>query len=94
METKVDKILEDRGSVYGSYKEGCKFREEVMAVVDNRSPGPMHPIHRRYIDDIVNKLSRVAVTPTHRDSWVDIAGYATLVVKELDNETKKPFRVN
>lgn len=30
------------------------------------------------ISKIVMKLSRIAVTPDHVDSWADIAGYAQL----------------
>ena len=33
------------------------------------------------------KLSRLIVTPTHQDSWVDIAGYASLG-GEVDEEGK------
>jgi hypothetical protein len=34
-------------------------------------------------------LSRISVTTDHIDSWVDIAGYAELTVKFLENEDLK-----
>jgi hypothetical protein len=33
------------------------------------------------ITDIVNKLCRLAITPSHIDSWHDIAGYGTIIEK-------------
>ena len=47
-------------------------------------------LHMVYIYDIVNKLSRLATTPDHIDTWHDIAGYAMLVEEALKKqETKK-----
>lgn len=33
---------------------------------------------------ILNKLARAMVTPNNKDHWLDIAGYATLVVNDLE----------
>lgn len=38
---------------------------------------------------ILNKLIRILGTPNKLDSWVDIAGYAQLVVNELSSEQDK-----
>ena len=46
----------------------------------------MLPLHEHYIRDIVNKLSRIAVTPNHIDSWRDISGYAALIADVLEKE--------
>lgn len=34
---------------------------------------------------ILNKLVRLIATPNHRDSWLDIAGYAQLVLGDIDD---------
>ena len=34
---------------------------------------------------VMSKLWRVAWSPNHKDSWIDIAGYATLVANHLDS---------
>jgi len=36
---------------------------------------------------ILNKLARILADPFHRDSWVDIVGYASLVVDYIDATT-------
>jgi hypothetical protein len=35
---------------------------------------------------IINKAIRLVVSPTHRDSWVDIIGYANLALKYIDEK--------
>jgi len=35
---------------------------------------------------ILNKLTRILADPYYKDSWVDIAGYATLVTKYLEEQ--------
>ncbi len=83
----VDETLEERGEVYGDYKGGSEFRATVTLAVKNR----FMAVHGRemgqtdliHIYDIINKLSRLAVTPDHKDSWHDIAGYAKLIEETL-----------
>ena len=84
----VEKTLEDRGKFYGDYEGGCAFRALVMELIQSRYSTthnkPMKTIDQVKIYDIVNKLSRLAVTPKHKDTWHDIAGYATLVEDTLE----------
>ena len=85
--SEVNETLKERGKVYGDYKGGSEFRANVMELIVDRyakvNHGGMPAIHMVYVYDIVNKLSRLAVTPYHIDTWHDIAGYATLVEKAL-----------
>ena len=46
----------------------------------------MNPINVIYLSKIVMKLSRLAISPDHVDSWTDIAGYARLVEIQLTKE--------
>lgn len=89
----VNETLKERGKVYGDYKGGSEFRANVMELIINRyaevNHGGMPAIHMVYVYDIVNKLSRLAVTPYHIDTWHDIAGYATLVEKALRKAEKQ-----
>lgn len=89
----VNETLKDRGKVYGDYKGGSEFRANVMELIVDRyakvNHGGMPAIHMVYVYDIVNKLSRLAVTPYHIDTWHDIAGYATLVEKALRKAEKQ-----
>lgn len=89
----VNETLKERGKVYGDYKGGSEFRANVMELIVDRyakvNHGGMPAIHMVYVYDIVNKLSRLAVTPYHIDTWHDIAGYATLVEKAFRKAEKQ-----
>lgn len=91
--SEVKETLKERGKVYGDYKGGSEFRANVMELIADRyakvNHGGMPAIHMVYVYDIVNKLSRLAVTPYHIDTWHDIAGYATLVEKALRKAEKQ-----
>lgn len=80
-------ILKDRGAIYGDYKKGIQGREAILEELHilhlTEHKTDMTLTQSGYIHDIVNKLVRIAVTPNHVDSWQDIAGYASLVVKAL-----------
>ena len=79
----VLKTLADRGSVYGDYGVGTEFRAGVMDLIDmtrvKHGFKALTTKEKVYIFDIVNKLSRLVATPSHIDTWHDIAGYASLV---------------
>lgn len=88
--SKVNETLKERGAVYGDYKGGSEFRADVMQLITHRyaeiNGKLLDALHMVYIYDIVNKLSRLAATPDHIDTWHDIAGYATLVEEALKRE--------
>lgn len=83
----VNETLKERGAVYGDYKGGSEFRASVMKLIKDRhlavTGKSLDAVQMVYIYDIVNKLSRLATTPDHIDTWHDIAGYATLVETAL-----------
>lgn len=87
MMNNVNETLKERGAVYGDYKGGSEFRANVMKLIKDRhlavNGKNLDAVQMVYIYDIVNKLSRLATTPDHIDTWHDIAGYATLVEKAL-----------
>ncbi len=94
----VDKTLEERGEVYGDYKGGTALRVQILALINERHrevrARPIDPLHQIYILDIINKLSRIATSPDHIDTWHDIAGYAKLTEEALQNEIQKSSSVN
>jgi len=89
----IDETLEQRGSVYGDYDGGCRLRVDIMNLIRNRHKAvngkAMPLIYEEYIRDIVNKLSRLATSPNHIDTWHDIAGYAKLT-EEILHEIQEP----
>ncbi len=86
---KVDSVLEERNEVYGDYSGGCQFRVTIMKVIRRRykevNNRDMSLIEEHILFDIVNKLSRLAVSPFHKDSWMDFQGYAKLIHNSIDD---------
>ena len=96
MSTDINEILKERGSRYGSFREGA------MLAYQLKDPLHSHPNwkyisadKREAIDTIMSKVSRIVHgDPEYRDSWVDIIGYTQLVLdsipadpEELANES-------
>ena len=61
--------------------------KDVMREVDGWHN--LTPSQRESLDMIQHKIGRILNgDPTYDDSWKDIAGYATLIVNELNGEIK------
>lgn len=86
----TDQVLEQRGEVYGDFYEGVSLEALILNSITDRYEEhhghSMDPVHVIYLSKIVMKLSRLAVSPSHVDSWTDIAGYARLVEIQLTKE--------
>lgn len=80
-------VLIERGNRYGSFIDNAKtthfFKEEMRR---SKSWNLMYADQREALDMIAHKISRILNgDPNYDDSWVDIAGYATLVADRLKN---------
>lgn len=86
----IDALITERGSRYGKFKDGAEIMQElkdVMREVDGWRD--LTPSQREALDMIQHKIGRILNgDPTYDDSWKDIAGYATLIVNELNGEIK------
>ena len=80
-------ILEERGKVYGNFKMNLLCRADIMATLNqvavSKTGRLLSNQDYQAINDIVIKLARLAASPEHKDSWEDIAGYATLNLERL-----------
>ena len=89
---KLDNILEERGNRYGEFKDHAELSQKLKFLIfDHHSDGIYHynSTQREAIEMICHKLARIANGDSnYKDSWTDIAGYATLVADTLkdDNE--------
>ena len=85
-------ILQERGRDYGSYEKVAATAQRLKAVMRKGKGCEWMPdAHRESVDMICSKLARLAHGDFNKiDTWQDIAGYATLVVKAIrdrgDNE--------
>ena len=88
----VDETLKERGEVYGEYAGGLNFRKNMEALLHGRHKevhgAEMSAKDMFLFNDIIAKLSRLAVTPRHVDSMHDLAGYALLVEEVIKNESE------
>ena len=93
----LDKVLAERGSKYGKFEDHAKISQDIKQILqDNvlfRSVllnYDVPPYITEGLDMIAHKLGRIANgDPFYDDSWVDIAGYATLVANILKERNAK-----
>lgn len=83
----VDNILDARADQYGSFMQSAEVAIKIKSIMHNsiaRKDMHLFPDQMLALDMIAVKLSRiVGGNPAHRDSWLDIAGYAKLVADRL-----------
>ena len=79
----VESTLNERHSQYGEFKD---VADTTTVFMDQFALGYMSNVQREALHMICSKLARIANgDPNHVDSWHDIAGYATLVVNDLES---------
>ena len=85
----VEQTLEQRGEVYGSYRDGIELRAKIMTDLNQHHKDvtgvEMNMTTQVAFGDLVMKLVRAAGKPSHTDSFHDLAGYATLI-EEVYND--------
>ncbi len=81
----VDKIIRDRGKRYGDFSDNASVAQELKFVTHNSSNWDLlSDVQKEALDMIAAKISRILNgDPNYKDSWQDISGYASLVVKDL-----------
>jgi len=91
-EEEVDKVLDERESQYGSYMQSSDTAIKIKSAMHNaiaRNDLHLYPDQLMSLDMIAVKVSRIVNgNPAHRDSWLDIAGYAMLVADRLQGKTR------
>jgi hypothetical protein len=83
----VDDTLARRATKYGAYKDISRVTEYLYeALRKEASWDDMPDPHKVSLFFICNKLARIVVgDANYTDNWHDIAGYASLVERELKN---------
>lgn len=91
-EDRVERILNERGSNYGSFLGLSQVTQRLKAVAHNfagQNNKTFDPDQAEALDMIFTKIGRILNgDPNHIDSWIDIAGYATLVVDRLKGKAR------
>lgn len=83
----VDTVLDAREAQYGSFMQSANLAIRLKGTMHNAiAQQDLHlmPDQILALDMIAVKISRIlSGNPSHRDSWLDIAGYAKLVADRL-----------
>lgn len=81
----VEQILEQRGERYGLFMANANTCQSLKRVLHmNENWHHLASDQREALDMICHKMARIINgDPNYRDSWDDVAGYATLVAKRL-----------
>lgn len=89
--TNVDTMLTERNGRYGSFDSHATASQGLKHVFfAKRLRSAYKTYQAEALEMIMHKLARIANgDPDYADNWVDIAGYATLVVKELEKLKKE-----
>ena len=86
----TEALINERGTRYGKFKDGADIMQslkDTMRDVDGWNN--LTASQKEALDMIQHKIGRILNgDQTYDDSWKDIAGYATLIVNELNGEVK------
>jgi hypothetical protein len=89
-DTDVDVILDERAATYGSFEDVAETAQSIKDILYGTTGLPkIRSDQREALDMISSKIARIVNgNPNHRDSWIDIAGYATLVADRLQGKVR------
>lgn len=78
-----------RGNTYGHPRDHFPLTEHLFnswktANAEHGAPVPKGIYHAVYM--VCDKLARLAATPTHEDSWLDVGGYANTALSILKDQ--------
>jgi len=78
----LEETLEERGSSYGAFDVNVEAIAAIMKDLNHvhkcKTGEGLNLIDFTNLHYQVIKLARLAATPHHKDSWLDIQGYAKL----------------
>ena len=89
----VEDILLERGNRYGKFSGHAELTQALKDTFNeysiNQQGSRLTPSMQEALSMIFHKIGRIGNgDPFYDDSWIDIAGYAQLVVDELHGEGK------
>lgn len=81
----LDSVLQERGSRYGEFISNANVSQDLKCIMEQSTNwNNMDNDMREALHMIAHKISRILEGDySYDDSWVDIAGYSTLVAERL-----------
>lgn len=87
LDGELDVVLESRAEDYGRFIDNALLAQNLKAALRDHAEEQgtvLAPDQWEALEMIMSKVSRLVTGDSHKvDSWVDIAGYATLVADRL-----------
>lgn len=88
----IKETLNQRQEQYGSFEDVAMITEQMVDVMRKGYYENLAYNQKMALYMICSKMARIVNgNPNHKDSWHDIAGYATLIDNELESEKDMPF---
>ena len=84
----IEDLLKERGKTHGDFEDNAHVSQVLKCFVRDHIMHELTDVQAEALEVICAKIARILTgDPNHIDSWVDIAGYATLVVKDIEEKT-------
>lgn len=88
----IREILNQRQQTHGDFAEVATCAQDIKRTISHYSQC-LPNIHAEAIDMIATKIARICRGDANNiDSWINIAGYATLVADEIRRQDADPAR--
>lgn len=87
----IKEVLQEREKTHGDYESVAEAAQDIKGTIraGNSSPDLSQP-QLEALDMIASKIARISNgNPNDKDHWLDIAGYAQLIVNLIEKETKE-----
>lgn len=88
--TTIDQTLAERGNRYGSFDEHARITQNLKrAMIDSPNWARMTDDQREALEMVQHKIGRILNgDPDYEDNAVDIVGYATLMLKAMQERNR------
>ena len=84
----VSEILKDRAKTHGAFKNVARLSFYLKDNFYKTKISKLTLTQQEAVNMILHKIARIgAGNPSEIDHWRDIAGYATLIVMELEDDS-------
>lgn len=87
--TEIKRVLEERGNRYGDFDRHAEITQSIKQVLHSTPKWRnLTPSQKEAIEMIAHKLGRMLNgDTTYTDNVIDIIGYATLMLNDMENKT-------
>lgn len=83
-------IIQEREARYGEFEDNAAVSQSIKGVLRQRHNPNLTYQHKEALDMIAAKMARIVNgDPNYKDNWVDISGYAQLVVEQIEKNEKE-----